>query len=226
MADTYQILRSWHQFSICCRDESDLLAPILASPDAWMAKGRQLKDGAGTRLALIEYAGQQFVLKRYNIKGLWHGLGRGIRPSRAWRCWLDGHALRSFGIATPRPVAVIEQRLGPWRRAAWLLCEYCPGERISTYWQSDERPSETELAVVESLFHGLRQFRISHGDMKKNNILWHEGRLVLIDLDSMRRHRWHWAFAAAHAKDRARFLRNWPAESALHQALASRLDGQ
>jgi len=44
-----------------------------------------------------------------------------------------------------------------------------------------------------------------------------------IDLDAMRQHRCPRRFARAYAKDRARFLRNWPADSALYRLLDQRL---
>lgn len=202
-----------------------MLAPILEAPDEWLHKGQLLKEDPGTALALLSCAGQRYVLKYYSIKGSWHGLSRGMRPSRAWRCWQEGHRLLGYGLATPRPVAVIEKRLGPWRGAAWLLCEYCPGPRLSDYWAADERPPEAELAAISRLFQGLKAHRIQHGDLKKNNILWHQGQPLLIDLDSTRQHYGHWIFRVvlAHAKDKARFLRNWPEDSVLHQALRQRL---
>jgi tRNA A-37 threonylcarbamoyl transferase component Bud32 len=223
--DVYKVERSWRRFSICRRDEAEMLAPILEAPDEWLHKGQLLKEDPGTALALLSYAGQPYVLKHYSIKGAWHGLSRGIRLSRAWRCWQEGHRLLGCGLATPRPLAVIEKRLGPWRGAAWLLCEYCTGPRLSDYWAVDERPPEAELAAISRLFQGLKANRIRHGDLKKHNILWHQGQPVLIDLDAARHYRWHWSFrlATAHAKDRARFLRNWPEDSVLHQALKQRL---
>ncbi len=45
----------------------------------------------------------------------------------------------------------------------------------------------------------------------------------MIDLDSMRQHRSIASFAPAYAKDRARFMRNWPQSSALYQVIDQRL---
>jgi hypothetical protein len=39
----------------------------------------------------------------------------------------------------------------------------------------------------------------------------------------MQQHRSARSFARAYARDRARFLRNWPADSALHQLLNQRI---
>ena len=45
----------------------------------------------------------------------------------------------------------------------------------------------------------------------------------MIDLDAMCQHSSIASFAAAYAKDRARFMRNWPQGSALYQVIDQRL---
>ena len=69
----------------------------------------------------------------------------------------------------------------------------------------------------------LLRERISHGDMKGHNLFWHDGRWALIDLDAMRQHRTRQGFFRAFARDRKRFLNNWPADSALYRILDERL---
>ncbi|MEE4465126.1 serine/threonine protein kinase, partial [Azotobacter chroococcum] len=61
------------------------------------------------------------------------------------------------------------------------------------------------------------------GDLKGNNLLWQDGHWLLIDLDALEQHHGAARFARAFAADRARFLRNWPADSALHRLLDQRL---
>lgn len=74
-----------------------------------------------------------------------------------------------------------------------------------------------------SLFETLCRLRISHGDLKATNLLWHEGRVWLIDLDAMKQHRSDTAFARVWRRDRARFLRNWAASSLLCRWLDTNL---
>jgi len=79
--------------------------------------------------------------------------------------------------------------------------------------------------ALDRLFAALIRERISHGDLKGHNLLWDEalGQWSLIDLDAMRQHACPWRFARAYRQDRARFLRNWPADSPLYQLLDQRL---
>ena len=65
--------------------------------------------------------------------------------------------------------------------------------------------------------------RISHGDLKATNLLWDQGRIVLIDLDAMVQHRSVRQHARAWQRDRSRLLRNWPQDSVLYQWLEANL---
>ena len=78
-------------------------------------------------------------------------------------------------------------------------------------------------AALLTLFGTLHALRISHGDLKATNLLWHDGQVVLIDLDAMTQHRSSRTHAQAWQRDRARFLRNWPAGSPLVRWLDARL---
>ena len=213
------------------RDCADALAPLLAQPDALLAEGRALKLGGSATVAQVHQGGRELVVKRYNIKGFAHWLKRFWRPSRAWHSWCEGHRLELLGIATPRPLAVLERRWCWLRGPAYLITEYCGGQdiiaRFQPYLAQDglSLPPETDLLALDRLFAALLRERISHGDFKGNNLFWDEARACwsLIDLDAMQQHRRARSFARAYARDRARFLRNWPADSQLFKLLDERL---
>jgi len=121
---------------------------------------------------------------------------------------------------------VLEKRFFWLRSRAYLVTEYLPGpdiiERFAPYVEQGDAP-ENELLALDHLFAELIRERISHGDFKGHNLFWHDGRWALIDLDAMRQHRSDASFATAFAKDRARFMRNWPQGSALYQVIDQRL---
>ena len=208
-------------FSIV-RAEIGHIGTLMQDPDAWLSKGTPLKRGRTATLARVEVDGRQLVIKRYNIKGPVHALSRSWRPSRAWHSWLEGHRLNFLGIATPRPLALIEQRAGPLRGKAWLITECCDGASLAErYPDPDTAPPAAELDAIGALLRQLVAARISHGDLKATNLLWHDGKPHLIDLDAMRPHAGEAAFRRAWEKDCARFLRNWPQGSALRRAMES-----
>ena len=134
--------------------------------------------------------------------------------------------LAFLGIATPKPLAMLETRFMWLRGKAYLVTEYLPGpdiiERFAPYVERGDAP-QAELQALDQLFADLIRERISHGDLKGHNVFWDDGRWALIDLDSMCQHGSQSSFASAYARDRARFMRNWPVGSALYQVIDGRL---
>ena len=116
-------------------------------------------------------------------------------------------------------MALIEERLGPLRRRAFLITEFSPGINLLKHLSPDHPPGEAEAQSLLSIFDALHRMKISHGDLKATNLLWDEGHLSVIDLDGMRQHGSEQGFARAWRRDRARLLANWPASSALYQWL-------
>ena len=213
------------RFFSLVRDEADFLAPLIADPDAWLEQGTPLKRGRSATLALVELNGRKLVIKRYNIKGAGHALSRAWRPSRAWHAWIEAHRLRFLGIATPRPLALIEHRLGPLRGRAWLVTEYCEGPHLQARLAEHAGsgvPARLKEAI-RALFARLAAERLSHGDLKATNFLCCGDDLVVLDLDAMRRHDSEAAWRKAWARDRARFLHNWPEGSILQREMDSAL---
>ncbi|WP_025130421.1 lipopolysaccharide kinase InaA family protein [Pseudomonas sp. PH1b] len=208
------------------REEASAMLPVLEQADALLDQGHLYKTGGAASVGRVEVAGRSLVIKRYNIKGFAHWLKRFWRPSRAWHSWREGNRLAFLGIATPRPLAVLEQRFFWLRRRAYLVTEYLPGpdiiERFAPFVAKGDAP-EAELQALDQLFAELIKERISHGDFKGHNLFWQEDRWSLIDLDAMRQHSSLGSFAPAYARDRARFMRNWPESSALYQVIDQRL---
>lgn len=209
------------------REEDEALQPLLQDIDSLTEQGHVYKTGGAATVARVQWQGRPLVVKRYNIKNLAHWFKRFWRPSRAWHSWVEGNRLQLLGIATPQPLAVLERRWCWLRGRAYLITEYCGGQDIIARFADvhDGSPSEAELLALDRLFAALLRERISHGDFKGHNLFWDE-RLAcwsLIDLDAMQQHRSARRFAKAYARDRARFLRNWPVDSALFKLLDDRL---
>lgn len=207
------------------RDALAVLSPLLEDLDARIAAGKMLKDGGSSTVAKVELAGRSLLIKRNNTKGLAHWLRRFWRPSRAWHSWVEGNRLDFLGIATPKPLAVIERRWCGLRFGGYLVTEYSTAADLFALFGSDgvRLPTADEAQALLALFERLARERISHGDFKATNLLWDDGRILLIDLDAMQAHADTAAWRQAYAEDRARFIRNWPAMSPLAQWLNEQL---
>lgn len=221
----FMVHKSWSRFTSVVRSKAEALQALLNDPDQPFAAAPTMKDGGSSSVTLAETQDGPVVIKRYNIKGLRHWLTRFWRPSRAWHSWLAGHRLQFLGIATPAPLAMIESRFGPLRRRAWLITDYCPGENLLDLFGVDGHtvPDKDQGAALLKMVGDLLEARISHGDFKATNLLWHAGWIWMIDLDSMQAHTSDASYMQAWSKDRARLVRNWPAGSPLANWLEEHL---
>ena len=206
---------TWRSFAVCERvRHTDGMRDLLESPDAYIARGQILKDGNSSTVALVEVDGQQVVVKRYNLKGVWHAFRRAMRKSRAWNCWLNAYRLEFLGIPALRPIAMIERRWGPLRMEAYFVTEYVPGPDIQAFLRDNDVNGEIE-AIVKILSE-LRLERISHGDLKATNFIVSSSGPVIIDLDGMREHGSDVTFSRAFDQDIDRFLKNWTDAPDIH----------
>ena len=95
-------------------------------------------------------------------------------------------------------------------------------QRVVNY-ENDGIAPEAVIDALVALLNALIREKISHGDLKGHNILWHQQRCYLIDLDAMQQHQSMRSFSRAYLKDRTRLLRNWPHDSPLYRLLDQRL---
>jgi len=194
--------------------QSDAFTKVLANPDAWLDRPdcRRLKNGNTCTVGLVTAGDKKFVIKRYNIKNLRHGVGRLWRPTRAGVSWSNAHLLRMLGIATAPPLALIERRLGPLRREGYFLAEYVDGPDIAEALADtslDARHKQEVATKAARLLYRLYLLGIEHGDFKATNLKIVDGEPLLIDLDAMRLHRRTKWFEQRHARDLRRLLKNW-----------------
>lgn len=129
--------------------------------------------------------------------------------SRAATSWKNANLLKLLGISTANPIGFIENRIVGLRHTAYYICEYTPAVELSSIYQQ-RVPTDNELKQFQHIFSCLRQAKVSHGDLKASNFLISDsGKITLIDLDSMKQHRYEFAFEKAFYKDQLRFLANW-----------------
>jgi tRNA A-37 threonylcarbamoyl transferase component Bud32 len=200
-------------FLLCKRASyTPAMASFLKNPDvAFDLPGSAiLKSGNTATVVRFKVDGKDLVVKRYNVKNPVHGLRLAFKKSRADRSWFGGHLLLEYGINTPKPIAMREVRLGPFRNRAYLICDYIEGTSAREYFEEPPSKGENDLPQqILRIFEGLESLLVSHGDMKATNIMIHDGQAFLIDLDSMAVHKSKAGFARARRKDVKRFMKNW-----------------
>ncbi len=218
-------VRQWNKFVVYRRElDSAPMREFIAAPDVAIAEGRALKKGNSSTVAVVQIAGRPYVVKRYNIKNLWHGLSRMLRPSRAWVSWRNAHMLEMLGIATPAPLLMMERRVGMLRREAYFLCDHVPGEDALHFLAQEpiNSPAWTQaLEQFNALFRIMIEYGIVHGDMKATNFISSDTTLVVLDLDAMRQEHDRRHFLVAFGKDLQRFAANWQEQPQIAQRISA-----
>lgn len=194
---------------------SDKLALALSKPDTLINNGVLLKDGGTATVALVEIAGVQYVLKRYNIKKPIHAVIRGLKWSRAAVSWKNGLLLEMLGIPTAKSYAMIEERRGPLRRRSYLLSEYIEAPQAWDIFNAENMTEELKAMWAKriyDLFELLKRSQISHGDLKAQNILCPDEGPQFIDLDGLLCDQGYKGFLRQFKKDIHRFQISWPSK--------------
>lgn len=217
--NTFIANKSFKKFFVCNKNYySSQMQKLLADPDAGM-QARILKQDYKTTLAVCVIDGKELVIKRYNLKDFWYGLKRAISRSRASCCWRNAHYLQSKKIATAQPIALVENRFGIFRRKAYYIYEYLPGNLAKEIFQTHEVTADlnSNAEKIVNLIEKMLENNISHGDLKDENFIFSEQQVYFIDLDAMRLHQSFKTHNRARLKDIKRFLANWEQGSALYQ---------
>ena len=82
--------------------------------------------------------------------------------------------------------------------------EYLEGKQLN-----DSELTQIIAKFRKSFFQIMIDYKISHGDMKASNFIFHNEKLFVLDLDGMKRHQSNRYFKKAIMKDFNRFMKNW-----------------
>lgn len=202
--DTY---RAVFDRSFCKEQQA---AEFLKQIPRFAETGQILKDGHTCFVSRFGWMDRDIVAKRYNNKGFIYSLRHTIKGSRAKHCWVNAHILNTLQIATPRPLAFIEQRRGALVWQSYLITEFTEGQRLYDFFKEnhDQNERAETVRLIDKLLEKLAKFRITHGDLKFTNILIKNNCLVLTDLDAMMIHKLSWIYKYHRSKDMKCFAQN------------------
>jgi len=205
--------KSWSSYMVCDRNfYYGEMKKLLSDPDSAIGSSRLLKNGNSSTVALAEANGKLLAIKRYNIKNFGHALKRCPRNTRAWSSWLNAHRLELLGIPTPKPIAFLESRWGPFRSTSYYISEYIDGTdlyRLITSDRSKEINIESLSIRFGKMFKALADANMSHGDFKATNFIVADEKLYIIDIEGMREHSCRWSLRRSLKRDCRRFMKNW-----------------
>lgn len=191
---------------------------LLNNPDSFIEKATLLKDGKSSTVAVVEIEGCKYVVKRFNVKNIAKLIRMQFPPSRAQSSWLMGHLLIFNNFKTPEPIAMIENRFGPFRSVGYVVTEFvnAPDVRQDLDNAKGNRLRQEEIiACFVSTLKKLHDRKITHGDLKATNFFCAEDKLCIIDLVATKRHKSKLALKRAILKDCQRLKQNFKNDPAL-----------
>jgi hypothetical protein len=193
--------------------QNDLVSMLWNDPASLIARGDSLQAKGARKTVRLDWNSQQFVLKHYREPTRRHAFKQLVLPSRAWKTWDFTHRLVEAGVATPRPVACVENRWGLLRRDSFLMYPYIEGRTLRTCIAEDAKQSPTVRdrlwKQIHELWQRLVELRVSLGDTNLGNfIVSPAGQIWLIDLDKSRFHRAPSAAAPYQARAWKQLLRS------------------
>jgi hypothetical protein len=168
----------------------DALAALVADADGVLGMGETLfgrgHDCLTTRVVI---AGQPYLLKRYECRGLWNRFRHLFRRSRGLRYWLAARAFQLRGVPLPQPCLCLEERRLRILLRSYTLTEFFEGSaRLSDVYQSETEAWRRDILVrLAMVFGRLHRFGGIHGDTNWDNILirpqGNDVTVTLVDLD-------------------------------------------
>lgn len=208
------------------------LSAFLQNPDAiFCAPNIEiLKNGRSTTVIKAQLGAETFVIKRYNIKNVWHLLRRMFRYTRAHHAWRLAQKLKLFGVPTAAPVAFIEKKFMGLNGKSYYVTTYVNGDHAGKYFQKNWRYHEKNTVMIEQIITLLRRvakLEITHGDLKITNILINENEQpLLIDLDGALEHASLSSLRSAWRKEIQRFLKNFHNQPTVHERFKTLLEAK
>jgi tRNA A-37 threonylcarbamoyl transferase component Bud32 len=177
-----------------------------------MNRGVVLKNGSKSFVSRVTLGGAQVVIKGYRHLGLLHSIRHTLKGSRAKQAWLKANRLYSLEIATPRPLAYIDEYQGPLLWRSYFLYEYINGPDLHHVLNDPTVLVQRKRQLIDqvvTILARLSEHGISHGDLKHTNMICCGDNIVFIDLDSLRQvPRIGWLQRYRYKKDKDRFLRD------------------
>jgi len=208
--------------------EQEFIDKLRTDPDELISQGEMLKDGDRCTVVRLTRGDASYVLKRFNLKGKLHTFRHLPMRSRARWCWNNAIMLVRYKLPSPEPIAMVEERFGPFRMRSFFLSNYIEGDSLVDWIDSNETDKKAIHRIAMSFSEMWKLFgkhRIGHGDMKATNfIVDKEEKLWLVDIDGMRMHPSGPTFNRARERDMERFLRNWQSKPAVLDIFRARID--
>ena len=180
--------------------------------DNFLANAEIVKNGNTCTVFRID----DLIIKRYNIKSIWHCIKMQFIKSRGKNSWQVSNTFQLLNLPCPKPLFYFEKRFLFFRLSSYFAMERIDGVNIVSYQESvqDKHQIEHLKKNIFKLFNKLNHYKFIHGDFKKTNIFVDDKKkLIMIDFDKSFFSMSQSIYNYKQKKQVARFLSNWKNKS-------------
>lgn len=175
-------------------------------------EGELLKNSDESLVARCKIGAHEVVIKRYNTHTIWSGIKQWFKVSPAYNAWFYAHWLIANNIPTPKPLAVVEQKIGLIRKRSYYIYNYLNFAPLSEVLLDKPIDSPEFKALEErivNMFKALYKTNTHHDNFKITNFLVHHGEIYMIDLDTVSYSLFPIIASRNFKKDKRDFLNNF-----------------
>ena len=177
---------------IICRNEfyTEELEHLLLDPEKpFTIKKKWIKKSIDRSIITWRVDGKKFVIKKHNTKNLTHILKQICfrHSSKALRSFYYSYLFDKIGVNTPKAVAIIEKRIGPFHTDAYHIMEHIEGVKGNEYFtQPFETAQEKKESIKQTLLiaQKLNDAKIIHGNLNLSHVHYVDGNPYILDLDT------------------------------------------
>jgi serine/threonine protein kinase len=184
---------------------------FVGSLDQRCEDGALIKTDKKTSIISCDMGSSALVIKRYNYRGAIHALRQTVFGTRARRAWKNARVLQKAHIPTPQALACIEIKRHGLVAWSYIITERFSGNNLHFHLikqRPDQAGCRQIVSALQRLIDQMGEQRITHRDLKHSNIMMNDqGQAALIDLDSMRIHRFDLVYKIKRTKDLKAFAR-------------------
>ena len=162
---------------------------LWTAPDSLVESGSEMVQKQCVRTTVrLTIDDETVVVKRHLERSWRHFAKQSFTRSRAERCWGDTWYLIENGYPTPRPIAYLENRLGPLRGNSWYVYQYIHGTTFkdAATENRNQRLLREYVNQLVDIWMLNRKLRINLTDGHPANfVVDATGKMWVIDLDKL-----------------------------------------
>jgi serine/threonine-protein kinase RIO1 len=173
------------------KNREKVLALLVALNERVEGADKYFKNDPGdtTTVAKVSLKGENYVVKRYNFRSIWHKIKLQFRKSHGFRSFYYAHFIKELGIPTIEPIAVIQKKSSFLKLESYFISYYEEGIPASYYFSDHSEHKETWSKTIHEMIKItglLQENQIYHADYQFGNFIVVNAIPFLLDFDHIK----------------------------------------